>query len=234
MNTSWMIDELAHAGPEHLDPAFIAGYDRKQGFPGAAGDLDVLAGHGVGERSTVLDMGAGTGQFAMAAAHRFEHVIAIDVSPVMVEQLRSRATEAGLSNVQCVLAGFLSYEHTGPAVDAVFTRNVLHHLPDFWKAVTLSRVARMLRPGGVLRIHDLIYDFQPDQAEDVFGRWFAGAATDPADGYTAEDYAEHIRTEYSTFRWLFEPMLDAAGFEIVDVEYTGAAFGAYTCLRRPV
>ena len=31
-----MIDELAHAGPEHLDPAFVAGYDRKQGYPDPA------------------------------------------------------------------------------------------------------------------------------------------------------------------------------------------------------
>ena len=28
-----MIDELALAGAEHLDPGVIAGYDRKQGFP---------------------------------------------------------------------------------------------------------------------------------------------------------------------------------------------------------
>lgn len=27
-----MIDELAHAGPEHLDAAFVAGYDKKQGY----------------------------------------------------------------------------------------------------------------------------------------------------------------------------------------------------------
>ena len=34
-----MIDELAHAGPEHLDAAFVAGYDRKQGYPDPAADL---------------------------------------------------------------------------------------------------------------------------------------------------------------------------------------------------
>jgi hypothetical protein len=28
-----MIDELAYAGPEHLDAAFVAGFDRKQGYP---------------------------------------------------------------------------------------------------------------------------------------------------------------------------------------------------------
>jgi hypothetical protein len=33
MDRSWMLDELRHAGTEHLDPAFVAGFDRKQGWP---------------------------------------------------------------------------------------------------------------------------------------------------------------------------------------------------------
>ena len=61
--------------------------------------------------------------------------------------------------------------------------------------------------------------------------WFAGAAADPATGYTAADYAEHIRTEHSTFRWLLEPMLAAAGFEIADVSYERRLYGAYTCVK---
>ena len=67
----------------------------------------------------------------------------------------------------------------------------------------------------------------------VFAGWFAVAADrDPAEGYTPEDYAEHIRTEHSTYRWLLEPMLARAGFEIVDVAFEGRLFGTYTCLRR--
>ncbi|HLH83999.1 MAG TPA: hypothetical protein VKV38_12105, partial [Trebonia sp.] len=65
----------------------------------------------------------------------------------------------------------------------------------------------------------------------VFGGWFAGAAADPADGYTAADYAEHIRTEFSTYRWLLEPMLAAAGFEIARVSFERRLYGAYTCLK---
>lgn len=30
MTKPWMLDELAHAGPEDLDPDFVAGYERKQ------------------------------------------------------------------------------------------------------------------------------------------------------------------------------------------------------------
>ena len=104
-------------------------------------------------------------------------------------------------------------------------------MPDFWKVLALDRIARILRPGGILRVHDLIYDFAPAEADEVFAGWLAGAATDPAEGYTAEDYAEHIRTEYSTFRWLFEPMLDAAGFQIVTAQFQARAYGAYTCVR---
>src|SRR6266852_1091685 len=68
---SWMIDELAHAGPEHLDPAFVAGYGRKQGYPDPAEDLDAFAAQGLDANSGVVDLGAGAGQFALAAAHRF-------------------------------------------------------------------------------------------------------------------------------------------------------------------
>ena len=227
----WWIDELAHAGAEHLDPDYVAGYDRKAGYdPGD--DVAALARHGLGDASIVLDLGAGTGTFTLAVAPRCGRVIAVDVSPAMVEALRRRVAATGYDNVDVVHAGFLSYEHHGPAADLAFSRNALHQLPDFWKALALDRIARMLRPGGVLRLRDLIYDFRPAETEEVFRNWFGHAATDPAEGYTGEDYAEHIRTEFSTFRWLLEPMLAAAGFEIADVAYQGRLYGAYTCVKR--
>jgi ubiquinone/menaquinone biosynthesis C-methylase UbiE len=231
MAESWTIDELAYAGYEHLDPTFVASFDDKQGRPHPAEDLAVLADRGLGKRSTVVDLGAGTGQFALRAARVFRRVIAVDVSPAMLEVLRDRASELALDNLDCIQAGFLSYEHAGPPADAVYTRNALHQLPDFWKALALTRIGAFMRAGGVLRLHDLIYDFQPFQAEAVFTRWLGYAAIDPARGYTREDFAEHIRSEHSTFRWLFEPMLNAAGFEIVTAEFDGSVYGTYTCTK---
>jgi ubiquinone/menaquinone biosynthesis C-methylase UbiE len=232
MTKPWMLDELAHAGPEHLDPDFVAGYERKQGYPDPSEDLTVLAAHGLDETSTVVDLGAGTGRFSLAAARRFGQVTAVDISPAMLGLLRQRAAAAGLANLRCVQAGFLSYEHTGPPADGVHTRNALHQLPDFWKAVALDRIGRMLRPGGVLRLHDLVYDFQPSEADAVFQRWLEGAADDPARGYTAADLADHIRSEYSTFRWLLEPMLTVAGFAILTADFSGSVYGTYTCRKR--
>lgn len=231
MAEAWMIDELAHAGPEHLDPAFVAGYDRKQGYPDPTDDLKIFESQGLGADSEVVDLGAGAGQFALAAARRFGHVTAVDVSPAMLAALRERAGSAGLSNLDVVQAGFLSYEQVGRPADGVYTRHALHQLPDFWKALALDRIARMLRPGGILRLRDLIYDFRPVEAPEIFQGWFDNAAADPVAGYTGADYAEHIRTEFSTFRWLLEPMLTAAGFEIVTADYAGKLYGAYTCRK---
>ena len=99
--------------------------------------------------------------------------------------------------------------------------------------MALDRIAAMMRPGGVLRLRDLIFDFGPAEAAQVFQSWFDHAAADPAAGYAAEDYAEHIRTEFSTFRWLFEPLLAATGFEILSADFSGRLYGAYTCRKLP-
>jgi ubiquinone/menaquinone biosynthesis C-methylase UbiE len=189
----------------------------------------VLQGHGLGPGTTLVDLGAGTGVFAIAAAASGAHVIAVDVSPAMTARLRKTIDDLHLDNVDVVEAGFLSYEHQGEPADFVFTRNALHHLPDFWKAVALGRIASVLRPDGILRLRDLIYDFDPDEATQNLDAWLSGAVSDPAVGYTADELATHARNEFSTYRWLFEPMLDRAGFTVVDVEFGRSVYGAYTC-----
>jgi len=237
MDDDWRLDELAHAGAEHLDPDFVAGYDRKQGeVPdiSAREDVAVLRGLGVGPDSTVIDLGAGTGRFVLAVAPHVRRVIAVDLSLPMLAQLRAPLAETGLDggSVEVVRAGLLSYEHSAAAVDALHTRNALHQLPDAFKAIALTRIARMLRRDGVLQLRDLVYDTTPDRFEELLDAWFVGAVNDHAQGYTAAHLAEHVRTEYSTFTWLLEPMLAAAGFEVVDRDVRGGIYATYTCLRR--
>lgn len=230
--TDWWLDEHAHAGAEHLDPEYVAGYDAKAQFdPGE--DIAVLRSLGVGAGSRVVDLAAGTGVFAFAAALELgAHVTAVDVSPVMVEQMRARAEALDGPSVTLVEAGFLSYDYGGPPPDVVFSRNGLHQLPDFWKVVALQRIAAMLRTGALLRLRDLVFDLEPHEVADGIETWMAGAVDDPDRGFTAADLAEHVRTEHSTFSWLFEPMLEHAGFEILERSYTRSAYGAYTCRRR--
>jgi SAM-dependent methyltransferase len=226
------IDETALAGREHLDPAYVAGYDRKAAFDPAE-DLAVLRARGLGPDSTLIDFGAGTGTLAVAAAPFCKRVVAVDISPAMVEAIRARAAGAAVANVEAVQAGFLGYAHDGDPVAAIYTRNALHHLPDAWKAVALRRMAGLLAEGGTLRLRDLVFSFPADGAEAGIRRWIdATASDDPAVGWTRAELETHVRDEHSTFTWLLEPMLADAGLEIVESAYAPVgAYADYTCIR---
>lgn len=228
---SWWPDELSTVGAEHLDAGYVAAYDAKAQVDPTE-DIDVLRRYGLNDTSTIVDLGAGTGSFTVVAAPIARTVIAVDPSPAMLARLRQRLAAEGLLNVTTVEAGFLTYDHVGEPADFVFTRNALHQLPDLWKVVALRRVAALLRPGGVLRLRDLVIDAAPDQVEATIEAWMARAVDDPARGYTAEEFAEHLRSEFSTFTWLLEPMLERTGFEIVEREVRASIYTAYTCRRR--
>ncbi len=227
----WFPDELTHAGSEHLDPAYVPGYDRKANTDPAE-DIALLRTLGLCERHTVVDLGAGTGTFTLADAPHCRRVIAVDVSSPMLARLEEKAGQRGIANIRCVQAGFVSYEHEGDPADVVYSRNALHHLPDFWKAIALHRIATMLKPGGIFRLHDLVYSFDTGDAGRVLEAWFAGAAADPADGWTRAELETHVCNEHSTFSWLLEPMIERAGFAIQDAVHSPVGtYAAYTCVR---
>jgi ubiquinone/menaquinone biosynthesis C-methylase UbiE len=228
---SWTFDELAHAGDEHLDPAYVATYDRKAAVDPAT-DLALLRSQGVSAEDTVVDLGAGTGTFTLAAAPFCKRIVAVDVSSAMLTALRAKAQRLGGANIEYARAGFLSYQHAGDPADAVYSRNALHHLPDFWKALALQRIASILRPGGLLLLRDLFFSFEPDQAQTAIAAWLAGAASSPEEGWTRDELETHLRQEYSTFTWLLEPMLRQAGFQIRQAEHSPSGiYTAYLCAK---
>jgi ubiquinone/menaquinone biosynthesis C-methylase UbiE len=225
---SWFLDELAHVGSEHLDPTYVQGYDQKAGFdPGE--DLAALQRHGLADCQTLVDLGAGTGSFALAAARIVPRVIAVDVSKPMLDELTRKFDQAELTNVDIVRGGFLTYDHQEPLADMVYTRHALHHLPDFWKAVALDRMADILKPGGVLYLRDLVYSCEPQEVKPIMEEWLVRAASTAEVGWTREELETHLREEYSTFSWLLEPLIQRAGFTIRDVRRDGPLYAAYTC-----
>ncbi len=229
----WVPDELATAGRENLDPAHVDRYDRKQAW-NAADEVAMLFARGLRERATVVDLGAGTGRLALEMAGRAGRVVAVDVSPVMLERLAAKLELAHVTNVECVRAGFLSYEHAGPPADLVYSRYALHHLPDFWKAVALARIARFLAADGILRLWDVVYRFEPTEAAPTLERWMdESASASVEEGWTRGELEEHIRDESSTFTWLLEPMITRAGFVIEQADYSDdQIFASYLCRRR--
>jgi hypothetical protein len=151
----------------------------------------------------------------------------------MQERLRGKVEASGHLNIERVSAGFLTYEHSGEPVDFAYSRYALHHLPDFWKALALVRLAGFMRPGAVLRLWDVVYSFQPGEAEQRIESWCATGGNDIEADWSRAELEEHIRDEHSTFTWLLEPIIEHAGFRIDDVDYSpDGMFAQYVARRR--
>lgn len=201
----------------------------------AAEEVALLQAAGaIAAGSVVVEIGTGTGQFALAAAAVCARVVAVDVSPVMLARLGEKLDRRPAGNVEVIDAGFLTYRHDGDPVDLVYSRFALHHLPDFWKAIALGRMAAMLRPGGVLRLSDVVYSFEPADAESCIEAWITETVqADVEAGWTRAEFAEHVRDEHSTFTWLLEPMIARAGLEIADATYSASRVLARYLCRKP-
>jgi hypothetical protein len=53
----------------------------------------------------------------------------------MLDQLRAKVAVRGITNIEIVNAGFVTYEHAGRPADFVYSRWALHQIPDFWKSL---------------------------------------------------------------------------------------------------
>lgn len=165
---------------------------------------------------------------AVEAAPHCHRVVAVDVSRAMLDVASAKATSLALANIELVQAGFLTYEHTGEAPAFVYSRNALHHLPDFWKAIALERVSQLLRPGDIFLLRDLVFSFEPSEAEDALEAWLEGAPERSDEGWARSELETHIQAEHSTFTWLLEPILERAGLEILQVNHAASRiYSAY-------
>jgi len=222
---TWFPDEIGLAGRENLDEEHVQRYDGKMDADAAA-ETDLLRSYGLGAETVLLEFGPGTGQFTLAVARTAARVIAVDVSPPMLRSLGQKLANQRITNVELVQAGFLSYQHAAPPVDVVYSRYALHHLPDFWKAIALQRLRHMMRPGAILRLWDVVYDFTLEEAEQRIEAWCASGGASVEDEWIRAELEEHVRDEHSTFSWLLEPMIERSGFSIEAVEHTPHTFDA--------
>jgi SAM-dependent methyltransferase len=100
--------------------------------------------------TSVIEIGCGTGRLVRAVAGRAEVVVGIDVSPEMIRLARERARDD--PRICFVCADFLTYPMSESRFDCVISVATLHHFPP---AMALARMKALLRPGGVLVLHDV-------------------------------------------------------------------------------
>lgn len=101
----------------------------------------------------VADLGAGEGTLSQLLAQRAKHVIAVDISPKMVEFGTNLAKEHQLPHLEFRLGDIEEVPIATATVDLAILSQALHHAEEPTRA--LSEAFRILRPGGQLLILDL-------------------------------------------------------------------------------
>jgi 2-polyprenyl-3-methyl-5-hydroxy-6-metoxy-1,4-benzoquinol methylase len=115
----------------------------------------LLRAAGVGPGQRVLDVGCGAGDVALLAAGLVGpagSVTGIDRSPEAIAQARRRAYDAGINGITFVRADLADFAG-GRDFDAVVGRHVLFHQAD--PVAFVRQAARLVRPGGVLAVHEM-------------------------------------------------------------------------------
>ncbi|MFW5775245.1 MAG: class I SAM-dependent methyltransferase [Chitinivibrionales bacterium] len=231
---NWVYDEFKHCGVDYAEQANAKSYDRQhQKFRDYEKEfyqvLEFICLQGTKDLS-VIDLGCGTGAFCLYAARVFKKVYGIDVSEVMIGQARRKVARENLSNITFIHAGFLGYRHEDSPVDLVITKWALHHLPDFWKQIALSRINGMLKPGGALYISDVVYNFDEKKYRSKIDDFVAGFESRVSKEFRQEAET-HIREEYSTCGWILEGILQRAGFLIEKTQTHDEFTTEYHCVK---
>ncbi len=228
---AWYYDEFKQVGVDFEDVAQVEAYDRNQTSSTVESEQALVAQLGISANHTVIDLGAGTGTFAIQASLAGARVHAVDVSRTMLAYTQNRANKAGATSIEFQCAGFLTYEHRAGLADFIVTKSALHILPDFWKMVAFLRMASMLKTGGILYLRDAVFSFPAAEYEDRINAWIERVAKPEDQGWTAGDFEMHVRQEHSTFGWVIEGMLTRAGFTILEANYPVPEYARYVCQK---
>jgi arsenite methyltransferase len=179
------------------------------------GDLpeDVLTSLGCGnptaiaglrEGEAVLDLGSGGGLDCFLAAKKVGpggRVVGLDMSADMIQLARRNARSVGADNVQFRLGEMEEMPFPDSSFDVIISNCVINLSPD--KDAVLRECYRVLKPGGRLRVSDIVWTREPSEAErGDLASWTACVAG----ALTEADYASKLR---------------AAGFREVRVEQKG-------------
>jgi ubiquinone/menaquinone biosynthesis C-methylase UbiE len=107
----------------------------------------------------VLDVAAGSGLLSRALAPRAREVVAVDITPAMLENARQAAERERIPNIRFVEGAAESLPFSDGEFDLAVTRFSLHHIADPQRAV--AEMARVVRKGGRIAIIDLLAPEDP-------------------------------------------------------------------------
>ena len=163
--------------------------------------------------SIVLEIGTGTGIFALGIAKSAKYVEAVDFSPHMIAKARRKCQQQGVANVRFSLQDVCALRYNAQLFDAAIVCNTLHIMPQPEKA--LEEIKRVLKPGGLCIAPTYLHAQNAKTA--VVSRIMT------LTGFRA--YHRWTQQSYCRF-------LESNGFEIAHAELLRASFPIVFCCCR--
>lgn len=154
----------------------------------------IISGAQLDSSMRVLEIGCGTGLFTEYFADTGAHILAVDVSPELLETARNRKRWPG--SVEFRVQSFDDVDCRLP-FDAVIGSSVLHHL-DIRGAI--KKIYQILKPGGMLSFAE------PNMLNPQIFVERAFSAFPPFSSYVSPD-------ETAFIKWKLRNLLRTEGFE---------------------
>jgi 2-polyprenyl-3-methyl-5-hydroxy-6-metoxy-1,4-benzoquinol methylase len=146
----------------------------------------------------VLELGCGTGYFTRELARSEAHIVAVDVSPELLEMARA---DCSTTNVSYEIQNACAMSYRDAVFDSVVGSSVLHHLET---KEALREIYRVLKVGGT------IYFTEPNMLNPQIAiqknvPWVKRKLCDSPD-------------ETAFFRWSLRRLLEGTGFRDVQID----------------
>ena len=159
--------------------------------------VKMLSGH-LKPEMTVLELGCGTGYFTRELARSGADIVAIDVSPELLEIAR---TNCSAPNVRYEIQNAYALTYSNATFDSVVGSSVLHHL-EIEEAV--REIYRVLKPGGTIHFTEPNM-LNPQIAIQKNVPWIKRRLGDSPD-------------ETAFFRWSLRRLLEQTGYGDVQID----------------
>lgn len=101
----------------------------------------------------MLDVGCGTGRFAVTIAPLVAHVVGADLTPAMLEQARRSQSAAKVENIEWRQADVTQLPFADGEFTLVTSRAMLHHVAS--PALVIAEMRRVCASGGRIVVNDL-------------------------------------------------------------------------------
>ncbi len=142
-------------------------------------------------KSSVLDLGCGSGDPADIEIARHHRITGVDISSAQVYMARQNVPQG-----RFIHGDLAALEFPGDSFDAVVSFYTLEHLPRAQHGEILERIQGWLRPGGLL-----LFSCEAGDVDDVTGEWLG------------------VPMFFSSFdSQTMTGLVEEAGFEVVESE----------------